>query len=589
MTYEASKDVIGKKPLVAVGLVMDKCTLTYGVSPCAASVGVTGSQKCFNTRASCQDPTNYDRGMVEIKFCQPRSDLPIGENMIPAISGEIQKAPTSISGGKGLGNRAVVNVKIKDFPHHDRGVDPYVDERTYDPETTGTFWPRFIKRNPYFEGRTLKVYTGYINTPFSWDDFQVQEYDITDISGPDRGIVTVTAKDILIRTYKEKSQYPAISNGKLLADITDAATSATLTPTGIGSEYPASGTVSIGGEAITFTRSSDTLTLTGRAQWGTEAKAHSADDVVQICETWTDVNVVDVLEESLVTGAGLPAAYIPYDNGATGTNENWDDEKELWLSASTVNGILMKPESIEKVIAELSEQFMFDIWWDAVAQEVRIKALSPEPPGSSINTLTEGYNILKDSVKIKRNAKDRVTEMQVWYGKLDYSKKDELEEYSKASIKVDPSRSSADKYGSTSKRVIMCRWITDGAQAAQLAGRLFARFADTPETITFEVATKDDSLFEMAGRVEVDSWQFQDFSGANEPRKFQITELKEVEQGHSVRVSAVSSYFSGRYWFIAPDGTPDYSSATEEQKSRYGFICYDTGVFLDGEEAYKII
>lgn len=589
MTYATSKTEIGKKPLVVAGLVLDKCTLTYGVAPCAAAVGVTGPEKCHNTRASCQDTTNYTRGTVEYKFCQPRANLPIGENMIPAISGEIQKSPTSITGGKGLGKRSVIKVKIKDFPHHDRGIDPYVTERTYDPETTGTFWPRFLRRNPYFEGRTLKIYTGYINNPFSWDDFQVEEYDITDISGPSNSEVEITAKDVLIRTYKEKAQYPTISNGKLLSDIAISAATATLTPSGIGdAEYPASGTISIGGEAKTFTRVGDVLTFTAHGQWGTENKSHSAGDTVQVCIVWNK-NVVDVLEELLVTGARLPAAYIPYDNGLTGIPDNWDTEKELWLSASNVYGILLKPESIDKVIEELSEQFMFDVWWDAVAQEVRIKSLSPPQPGVTVNTLTEGYNILKNSVNIKRDSKDRITEIQVWYRKLDYSQRDEIEEFATAAIKVDPTRESADKYGSSSTRVILCRWINDNAQALQLAGRLFARFADTPESITFEVGYKDDSLFELARDVNVDSWQFQSFSGANETRRFQVTEIKEIDQGHSLRVSGLASSFSGRYWFISPDGIPDYSSATEDQKERYGFVCYNTGFFLDGQEAYKTI
>ena len=76
-----------------------------------------------------------------------------------------------------------------------------------------------------------------------------------------------------------------------------------------------------------------------------------------------------MLKELLETGAGLPTAYIPYTD--------WQAERDLWMTDSNVKGILMKPESIEKVLGELSEVFMFDIWWDATAKEVRLKALSP--------------------------------------------------------------------------------------------------------------------------------------------------------------------------------------------------------------------
>jgi len=94
----------------------------------------------------------------------------------------------------------------------------------------------------------------------------------------------------------------------------------------------------------------------------------------------------------------------------------------------------------------------------------------------------------------------------------------------------------------------------------------------------------------MAGRVELDSWQFQDFSGANEKRKFQVLEINEgKDAGENFTVKALTSSFVGRYFFIAPDGTPDYSSATEAQKEAYGFICQADGTFSDGSEGYKII
>jgi hypothetical protein len=587
MSYDSSKDVIGKDAFTLVGLVADKCSLVAGVGACTATE--TGNAKCYNTRKTCNDTANYNKTSVEVKFCMPRSNLPIGEAMFPALDGEVRIAPTSVTAGKGLGKRSVGRARIKDFPHHDRGIDPYFDERSYDAETTGTFWGKWLARNPYFEGRTLKVYHGYINETFSFNDFNIYEYDITDIAGPDNGAVTITFKDVLIRTYQSKSQYPAKSLGELSADIASGAGSATLLPAGIGNTYPASGTISIGKEAITFTRSSDTLTLTARAQYGTEAKDHESGDAVQLCATWDDANVVDVLYELLVTGAGLPTSYIPYDDGTTGIPENWDDELSLWLSGALVNGLLMKPEGIDKIIAELSQDFMFDVWWNALTQKVNIKALSPEPSGITINTLTEGYNILKDSVKIKRDATQRVSQVQVWYSKVDFSENDDIENFGAAKISVDVSLSTPELYGSESIKVITSRWIDNLAQASTLSGRLLARFADTPEIIEFEIAVKDDTKFDLAGRVIIDSWQFQGFSGANEAKKFQVIEINETDPGHKIKVTALTSSYNGRYFFIAPDSTPDYSSATDEQKLAYGFICPDSQFFSDGNLGYKII
>lgn len=566
-----------------VGLVMDKCSLTAGVAPCTATQ--TGDSKCFNTRASCNDVPNYTKTTQEIKFCEPRSNLPIGENLLPALDGKPKKAPTSITAGKGLGNRAVVNVSIKDFPHHDRGIDPYYNERTYIAETNGTFWGKFLKRNPYYEGRTLKLYYGFIGETFSWNDFVTHEYDITDIQGPTKGKVQITAKDILVRTYGQRNKYPMASEGQLVADIAASAASATLTPTGIGADYPASGYVAIGKDVKAFTRSGDVLTFTAHGQWGTEDKAHTAGDTVQICKSWTNINVVDILYELLVTGAGIPAGYIPYGN----PTDNWDQEKDLWLSNAYATCILIKPEDVDKIIAELSEQFMFDIWWDATSQEVKIKAIAPNQRGITTYTLDENYHILADSMSVKRDSKLRFSEIQVWYNKGDFSANDDFENFNSCKITADASRAGTDRYGQNSIKVIKSRWITDTAQATQLAGRMLARYADTPESITFDLAVKDDSKYELAGRVNIYSWQFQDFTGANEVRQFQVMQIDEFDAGHAVRVSGLSALFVGRYGFIAPDGTTTYTPATETEKENYAFICYDTGVFLDGEPAYKII
>ena len=584
MSYDTEKLVLGRESLTIIEVDSGACSLTYSNSPCTASIPATGDQECFNRRATCQDPDNYTATTHTDRFCQPRTNLPKTINMIPSVEGKVARAPTSTTAGKGLGNRAVVKITLNDHAWPDRDVDPYVDNRSYNPDETGTYWGKWLARNPYFEGRELRVLTGYITTPFSLTNFETEYYDITNITGPTKGKVTITAKDVLTRTYEGKVKYPSQSTGELLTGIAIGATSATLTPTGIGnSEYPASGYVSFGKEACGFTRVNDALTLV-RAQFGTTAEAYNAGDTVQLCATWTNENVQDVLEELLVTGAGIPSGYIP-----NGVGESWTIERETWMTDAEVTGILMQPESINKLIAELSECFMFDIWWDAPSQEIMIKALSPEPPGVTVNTLSDDYNLIADSVSTKKDSKQRTSEVRVHYNKTDFSEKNEVDQFASHYISTDPSSSGSTKYDSESIREIFCRWFADKGQAAKLAGRTIARFVDTPSIVSFIIDAKDDAKFSMAQRVELDTAHIQDFSGENLPSKFQITEIVEIEPGTKKRVKALTSSFSGRYWFIAPDGAPDFSAASEEEKNQMSFICYDTGVFLDGTEAYKII
>ena len=79
MSYDSSKDVLGKEPFTVVGLVADKCSLVAGVGACTATE--TGDAKCFNTLKTCNDTANYNKTSVEVKSCLPRSNLPIGEPM----------------------------------------------------------------------------------------------------------------------------------------------------------------------------------------------------------------------------------------------------------------------------------------------------------------------------------------------------------------------------------------------------------------------------------------------------------------------------------------------------------------------------
>ena len=585
MTYDAQKIVLGREPITIVELDIGYCSLEYGVSPCSAAVGVTGTQKCFNTRFTCQDAANYTEETKTYRFCQPLDNHPIGIDMIPSIDGKVSRAPTSTTAGKGLGNRAVAKVTLSDHAWHDRDVDKYFDERTYVAEETGTYWGKWLARNPYYEQREMRVLSGYVTDPWDWGNFETETYDITSITGPTRGKVTITGKDILSRTYSDKVKYPQPSNGELLSDITDSATAATLTPTGIGNdEYPASGYISFGKEICAFTRSGDALTLV-RAQWGTAASAHSAGDTGQICKSWNDSNVVDVLDELLTTGAGIPSSYIPYGIGS----QTWDDEKALWLNSALATGILMKPESISDVIEELSESFIFDIGWDLSNQEVMIKALSPEPSGVSINSLSDNYDIIADSVTVSRDPKQRVSTCRVFYDKIDYSEKNDIEQFDGIHVTTDTTSEGSELYGSSAIKDIYSRWINNKAQAVLASGRYVARFSETPIVISFELDNKDDDKLSMAQRVEIDTKHIQGITGENNPTKFQITEIAEKEMGATKRYSGIISTFTGRYGFVAPDATPNYSSASDAEKNAYGFISKADGTFDDGTSAYKII
>lgn len=188
--------------------------------------GVDGDLKCYNTRATCRDPNNFTNTST---FTAYFSDTLIpGESYIPCIE-STKLAPTVITPGQPFNKRANITIVFNDFPHHDRGVDPYVSDRTYTPENQGTYFGKLLARNPFYQGRALRLKTGYVADPFDTADLQTQNYIIEKITGPDKkGRVTVVAKDILKLADNERAQCPKASTASLASGITAGATTLTL-------------------------------------------------------------------------------------------------------------------------------------------------------------------------------------------------------------------------------------------------------------------------------------------------------------------------------------------------------------------------
>ena len=194
--------MIGREPITIVEIDQDFCALTYGVSPCAAALGVTGATKCFNGIASCQDTDNFTLSALTLRFCTPieNTGLPKTLTVIPSLK-SVTTVPTRINIGAAdlqaspLGQRARITAEFRDHPYHDRLVDPYAAERDYDAAARGTFWSKWLARNPYHQGRSLRVRDGYVGQSLA--EMRVRHYVIERIDGPTRGVVKVIAKDPL--------------------------------------------------------------------------------------------------------------------------------------------------------------------------------------------------------------------------------------------------------------------------------------------------------------------------------------------------------------------------------------------------------
>lgn len=238
-----------RRVLTYVEVDVDYCSLSYGVAPCTASVGVTGERKCFNTLSTCQDRENFTNVPVTLRFAVSTSYLPKDISAVPNIA-SVQLNPGIISLGEDLGQRTTLQVAFNDHPWSDTGpgYDKYYAERPYNPFEQGTYWGKFRTRQLYLRGRPIRLIRGILGQTI--EEMETRHYVIDTFDMGADGTYSITAKDALKLADGDRAQAPALSEGFLVSDIAAADVLATLSPVGIGAEYPVTGFVAIGGKEI---------------------------------------------------------------------------------------------------------------------------------------------------------------------------------------------------------------------------------------------------------------------------------------------------------------------------------------------------
>lgn len=534
----------GRQPFSYVELDMDFCTNVFSTSPCTATG--SGDAKCFNTFISCQDTPNFNNTVKTYRFCSTSGGkVPVGLDAIPCLVG-INITPAVIDAGKGLGLRASCEITLRDFPHSDIRIDPYVDGRTYIPINQGSFFGKFKARNPYYNGRVMRVYSGYLSSDGSFNiaNFEKRTYFLDGFDGIDAsGIVKITAKDILKLAGDDRSVCPKPSVGKINADINNSATTATLTPTGVGAlDYPSSGYIRIGSEVCSFTRSGDVLTIV-RGLKGTAATEHKSGDTVQLCQEYAGQTVQNIVYDLLVNFCGIDGGYLDLIN--------WNAEQTAYLTR-LYSALITAPTGVSKLLTELCEQVGFLLFWDEVNEKLILKSVRPNSLSETVTDLTADYHLLADSLKLKDLNDERVNEAWIYYGLIDFTKNlEEESNYKLLYVGANVSDQSTNKNRDVRIKKIFSRWITETASSAarELSQKYLERYAVAPIEANFNLDAKDGSLA-LADFVRINSRQYQDFYGNNLDLLMQITKRKEALVG-------TTWAFTARQFAFSSNGNPD--------------------------------
>lgn len=541
-----------REPLQVVEIVQPKCSRVFGSDPCLA----TGS-KCWNTDATCKFRTALDLSdEILLRFVKPAANRVLGSGYepstaIPALLA-VDTAPTILNVGSGndnlspLGIRAVATVAIKDFPYNDVGLDPYLSSRSYDVEARGSFWTKWLARNPFHVGYILRIYDGFFG-----DDLSAmikREYSIDKIDAS-RSQIKITAKDILRKLTDTKAKAPALSPGSLSLALADSEVVSFQAVGAVLADYPASGWVRIGSEIISYASraldgSNVEFTISARGALNTEVASHSQFSLVQRVLSYEAQPFTDIIYD-LLTAHGVDlSAYI--------TKVDWDDEFYEWRELYNFTAYLTQPIEIDRLVGELCQQALSNIWWDERVQKIILRA---QRPNFAPHLITQDGHIVADSVSIQEVPKDRASQVYVYYGLRNPTLKiDDRISFANAVAFIDVDKEA--QYGEPAVKEIFCRWINTSVIAQSLAGAYLQRFKDVRQHITFNLTPKDLANFWTGDVVNINHFMYVDFTGQERERSWLITSAETVQQGGVYRFMAEDNESGGLLWeWVADDDT----------------------------------
>lgn len=603
----SDETTVGREPIQIVEIEQPGCVNLYGDYPsgvCEAALGETGTRKCFNTRSSCQDSDNYDgSGTIYWRFAKPAAVMPrnlydvsagvyIKTNPIPTLV-KLTTVPTRINVGGGdknsspLGQRSLVAITLQDHPWDDSIGDFYVTERPtgdageqYTPIERGTFWTKWLARNPYHTRYTVNVYDGYLGQ--SLGNMQKRTYILERVDGPANDLVTLTAKDPLRLADDKRTLFPAVSDVVLITSggITDTQTSSielSCVEAELTADYGNTGStryLRIEDEILSYTgyASSGTneWTLSGvtRGVLGTTNAAHDEDEKCQRVGRYDSLEVWEIAEDLLLEHTSIDSDFI--DSSA------WDTEGNAYLSPFTLSGTVEEPTPVIDLLGELTEQCPFYLWWDEREQTIPIKAIRP-PIGETVEQLNDDAHIIRDSAVVREDHDQRISRVFLYYNRKDPTKgiKD-VANYSSVRSRIDGDAESDEQHGDVRIRQIFSRWLTTSPQAIQTTTRLLARLRDAVQILSVKVDAKDRDIA-TSDVLEITTRNVTDETGAAIPRLWQVIAANEIMPGETVLYDCQKFEYYGRFWIFASESAPDYDAASDAEKEANAYFADANG------------
>lgn len=580
----------------------EKCDLTYGSSPCTASLN--NANACFKTRNvlnDCQDIDNYSPDQNTIKFCDMTQSKIIGRHKIFGVDNNddtfrpllksVSIAPSKLPPRGGLANVSKAIFTFIDEPDTDLDEDNLLD-RSYIARERGTFWGKFKARHSFIQGQKIKYSISWLNSqgalniPLS----QISSYwEIESISWPDKnGEVKITAKDPLSLTDALNAKCPPVSRVKLFSALSVGANHLFLDSV-VGIKSPDNLTIlRIGDELCevdgsTYSPQPDgsikfNFTASGRGILGTTHAAHAAGATVQEVARFDAMTIDAALAKIFNTYTEVSGNYLD--------TLGWASQISAWRSSNFLTNYISEPTDIKTLIAQICDQNQIMMWYSATEQKIKLKAVAPEL--GTLKTYDQENDIW--GLEIKEDDTLRLNSVSMYLNPRSWIGGNKSSDFEDVAVSLDTLY--YDLYGQPKERNLYSRWISSVPVALATTGVLVNRFRASPFRIKFNMPYSSGNP-RTGDNFRLKSRQFQNCSGGEYSPEFICISTKDDKDLNTMVEAVAYSYFSGNNAGIGAssfDGQnySTYIAANPNGGGTLAWISKADGNMNNGDDAYYI-
>lgn len=413
------------------------------------------------TEGVSSDTTNTHRFTNIDAPTLPESDI---YRMITAIN----ETPAKLQSQAGLSSRGSGSITLVDSKGDPNINLPSVTDEV---RAKGTYLAKLDARN-IMVNKPLRIMNYRLESDGSIDlaNSETRHYLIESFDNSGNGKWQLKFKDELSRVNLDETVFPLTPETSLTSDIN---ASVTTIPVNDGTLFTALQTIRIGDELMKIASiSSNNLIVGSRGSdisytntlSTTVAEEHSSGDEVFICDICDDESI-DVFIKRVLVAIGVDASYIP--------TADWANEIAEWHPLDLLNTIWIESLDSGEVLKKVLGDYLMDLWFDPIAQEVKLSAVSQWKTSDA--TLTEGIEIDFESVRRKKEEGLRYTRGLVIYDKRNLVTSDDVENFKKASIYKRTDLETSDNYGEPKTMRLGFSSLLDKDAADLLVNRFVSR------------------------------------------------------------------------------------------------------------------